>query len=123
MPISDAESRIMALLWQRAPQAADEIAVSLGDSQDWQPGTIKTLLNRLLHKGAIAATRDGRRFLYRPVLSQDEYLTRSSEALLDRLFGGRVAPLVAHFSRQDKLSKRDIAELKRLIEEMDDVDD
>jgi predicted transcriptional regulator len=120
--VSDAESHIMALLWARAPQGADELTQALAGQQDWQPGTIKALLNRLLRKGAIAATRDGRRFLYRPLLSRDEYLTRSSEALLDRLFDGRLAPLVAHFARHQRLDRRDLAELKRLIEEMDDGD-
>lgn len=122
MSVSDAESHIMALLWERSPQGADELTQALAGQQDWQPGTIKALLNRLLRKGAVAATRDGRRFLYRPLLSRDEYLTHSSEALLDRLFDGRLAPLVAHFARHRRLDRRDLAELKRLIEEMDDGD-
>jgi predicted transcriptional regulator len=69
---------------------------------------------------AIRATKDGRRFLYSPVVTRDEWLLSVSKGLLDRLFAGRVAPLAAHFSRHGKLSKRDIADLKRLIAEIDD---
>jgi predicted transcriptional regulator len=77
------------------------------------------LLNRLLKKKAIKAERDGRRYLYTPLLSREKYVSQESKGLLDRLFGGRVAPLVVHFSEQRKLSKKDIAELRRLLEELD----
>lgn len=117
--ISDAESVVMQVLWQRHPLAADEIIAALAQEQRWQEATIKTLLNRLLKKGAIAADQDGRRYRYSPVLQREAWLRTQSAGLLDRLFGGRVAPLVAHFSQHRKLSKKDIAELKRLIEEME----
>ncbi len=81
---------------------------------------MKSLLNRLLRKKAIHAERDGRRYLYTPVLKREQYVQHESKGLLDRLFGGRVAPLVAHFSEQRKLSKKDIAELRKLLEELDD---
>src|SRR5688500_9656458 len=117
--ISEAESLVMEALWQRHPLTAEEVIAALADAQSWQEATVKTLLNRLLNKGAISASKDGRRYLYAPVLKREEWLTRESKGLLDRLFGGRVAPLVAHFSEQRKLSKKDIAELRRLIEELD----
>lgn len=119
MPISDAESVVMDVLWRRAPLSAEEVVAALTDSTDWQEPTIKTLLNRLLKKRAIAAERDGKRYLYRPLLKRVDYVHSESKSLLDRLFDGRVAPLVAHFSEQRKLSKKDLAELKRLIEELD----
>jgi BlaI family transcriptional regulator, penicillinase repressor len=117
--ISEAESLVMEALWQRHPLSAEEVIAALADAQSWQEATVKTLLNRLLNKGAIRASKEGRRYLYAPVLKREEWLTRESKGLLDRLFGGRVAPLVAHFSEQRKLSKKDIAELRRLIEELD----
>jgi predicted transcriptional regulator len=109
----------MAILWARSPAGADEIVQALAQQQDWQEATVKTLLNRLLKKGAISAEPQGRRYLYSPILSRDDWLHSQSAGLLDRLFGGRVAPLVAHFGRHRKLSKKDIAELKRLIQEME----
>lgn len=113
--ISDAESHVMGRLWQRSPQTAEELAAALGATQGWQPSTVKTLLNRLLHKGAIAAQPDGRRFLYSAVLEREIWQREQSVALIDRLFGGRLAPLVAQFASQRKLSKADIAALEALL--------
>lgn len=119
MQISEAESVVMQVLWNDSPLSADDVVAVLAGEQQWQEATVKTLLNRLLGKGAIAAEKDGRRYLYRPVLAREDYVSRESKTLLDRLFDGRVAPLVQHFSERRKLSKKDIAELKRLIEDLD----
>ena len=120
MQISDAEAVVMDVLWKRSPLSADEVVMALSSRQDWQDATVKTLLNRLLNKGAIDAEKDGRRYLYAPVLQREAWVQGESESLLDRVFGGRVAPLVAHFSDQRKLSRKDIAELRKLLEELDD---
>lgn len=120
MQISDAESVVMEVLWGRSPLGADEVVAELSARSDWAEPTIKTLLNRLLKKGALRAKRDGRRYLYSPVLTRDAWVASQSEGVLDRLFGGRVAPLVAHFSERGKLSQDDIDELRRLIGEIDD---
>lgn len=122
MNISDAEAQVMEILWQRHPLAAEEVVAALAGRTGWAEATVKTLLNRLLNKGAIEAGRDGRRYLYSPVLQRDAWLARQSEGLIDRLFGGRVAPLVAHFSERGRLSQRDIEALKRLIAELEDDD-
>ena len=118
-PISDAESDVMQVLWRKAPRSAEEVIEALAATRDWQDATVKTLLNRLLNKGAIRAEKDGRRYLYAPRLSREDWIAGESESLLQRLFDGRVAPLVAHFSQHRKLSKKDIAELRRLVEELD----
>jgi predicted transcriptional regulator len=120
MQISEAESVVMAVLWKRNPLSAEEVVASLSGQQEWQDATVKTLLNRLLNKGAISAEKDGRRYLYAPVLQRDAWVQDESESLLARMFGGRVAPLVAHFSEQRKLSRKDIADLRKLLEELDD---
>jgi len=110
----------MEVLWRRSPIATEDVMAALQPQVKWQEPTVKTLLNRLLKKGAVSARKDGRRYLYSPVLTRDQWLSHESTGLLNRLFGGRVAPLVAHFSTQRKLSKKDIADLKRLIQELDD---
>ena len=120
MQISEAESVVMDVLWRTHPLAAEDVVAALVDAQHWQEATIKTLLNRLLKKGAIAATKDGRRYLYSPVLQREDWVLGESQGLLQRLFDGRVAPLVAHFSEHRQLSKADIADLRKLIEELDD---
>jgi predicted transcriptional regulator len=119
--ISDAESHVMEVLWRApGPVVAEQVVVALSESQHWQTATVKTLLNRLLKKGAIAAQKDGRRFLYHAVLPREAWLARESESLVQRLFGGRIAPLVAHFGSRRKLSQADIQELRKLIDELDD---
>ncbi len=118
--ISEAESVVMEALWQQHPLTAEEVVAVLLHQQDWQEATVKTLLNRLLKKGAIRAEKDGRRFLYSPLLKREQWVLSESKGFLDRMFDGKITPLVAHFSQQKKLSKQDIADLKRLIAELDD---
>jgi predicted transcriptional regulator len=120
MRISTAESEIMRALWARSPMTAEDIAVALADEQNWAEGTVKALLNRLLKKNAIAADKDGRRFLYRPLVAQGDYVHAESKGLLDRLFNGRLAPLVSHFSQRERLSDEDVAELRRILKAHDD---
>lgn len=120
MQISDAEAIVMDVLWANSPRSAEEVVAALSNAQDWQEATIKTLLNRLLNKGAVQAERDGRRYLYSPVLCREDYVRSQSEGLLDRLFGGRLAPLVAQFSEQRGLKREDIAELRELLDRLED---
>ena len=118
--ISEAEAVVMQVLWGDHPLSADEVMARLPGGNDWAEATVKTLLNRLLNKGAIAAEKEGRRYLYSPLVQRDAWVQEESRSLIDRLFDGRVAPLVAHFNQHRKLSTEDVAELRRLLEELDD---
>lgn len=118
--ISEAESAVMKVLWDSSPKSCDDVVAALAGDHDWQEATIKTLLNRLLKKGAIRSEKDGRRFLYWPVLTRDQWLSVESESMLNRLFGGQLAPFVAHFGAHKRLSKKDMEELKALIDGMSD---
>ena len=118
--ISEAESIVMQVIWRTNPIATENVVAALAHKEEWQEPTVKTLLNRLLKKGAINAQKDGRRYLYSPVLKREQWLAAESKGFLERLFDGRVAPLVSHFSQHKKLSKKDIADLRRLIQELDD---
>jgi BlaI family penicillinase repressor len=119
MPISAAESIVMEVFWARGVLASEDVVAALESHGKWQESTVKTLLNRLLKKGALRARKDNRRYIYSPVLTRDEWLSIESHGFLDRLFGGRVAPLVSYFSQQKKLSKKDVDELKKLIKDID----
>jgi BlaI family transcriptional regulator, penicillinase repressor len=118
--ISAAESVIMEALWKRSPLTAEDIVALVAREQEWTEATVRTLLNRLLKKRAIAARKDGRKYLYRPLMKRVDWVQEESQSLLDRLFDGKLAPLVTHFSQRKKLSREDIRELKRLIGEIDD---
>ncbi|AUZ56585.1 BlaI/MecI/CopY family transcriptional regulator [Stenotrophomonas acidaminiphila] len=120
MRISEAEAVVMEALWESHPLSAEDVVARLGGRNGWAEATVKTLLNRLLNKGAISATKEGRRYLYVPQVAREAWLLEESSSLLERLFDGRVAPLVAHFSQHRKLSRDDVAELRRLLEELDD---
>ena len=120
MGISVAESVIMEALWKESPLTAEEISAQVAREQDWTEATVRTLINRLMKKKVITATKDGRKYLYRPLMKRTEYVQQESQSLLDRLFNGRLAPLVTHFSQsKNKLSAADIAQLKRLIAEIE----
>ena len=120
MRVSGAESVVMEALWRKSPLSADEIVAAVGSEQDWSDKTVKTLLNRLLTKKAISAKRDGRRYLYTPLIKRTEYLQAESVSLIERLFDGRLAPLVSYFAETKQLTASDIAELKRLVRKLDD---
>lgn len=119
MRISAAESQVMEALWRRSPLTAEEIFDEVAGAQGWAEATLKTLLSRLLKKAAVSAEKDGRRYLYRPLMVRADYVEAESQGLLDRLFDGRLAPLVSHFSERQRLTPDDIADLKRLIQELD----
>lgn len=121
--ISGAESQIMEALWDRGPLTAEDLVQTVGPAQGWGEATVKTLINRLLKKKALASERTGGRALYRPLVTREEYVTGESQGLLDRLFGGQVAPLVAHYARHRALSADEVERLKKLIAEFESDDD
>ncbi|WP_417622993.1 BlaI/MecI/CopY family transcriptional regulator [Parasphingorhabdus sp.] len=116
--ISDAEHVVMEVLWKRAPLTATEVADQVVQQKDWSLQTVKTLLSRLAAKAIVGTERDGRRFLYSPLVERDTYLTGASRNFVDRLFGGKVTPLVAHLAEADELSADDIREIEELLREL-----
>jgi predicted transcriptional regulator len=117
--ISEAESRVMEILWRSAPQGSEDLASALQADTGWHENTVRTLLNRLVRKGAVRAEREGRRYLYSPVLTREQWQAHESRSLLDRVFGGRVAPLLVHFGRNEKLSAKDVVELRKLVDQLE----
>ena len=116
--ISEAEHAVMEALWDKSPLAATDVCELVCGERGWSMPTVKTLLSRLVAKGAVATEPDGRRFLYTPLLERAEYVGGESRRLVDRLFGGRAAPLFAHLAESEALSHDDIAEIERLLREM-----
>ncbi|HTG38842.1 BlaI/MecI/CopY family transcriptional regulator [Sphingomonas sp.] len=116
--ISDAEHAVMEVLWDESPLTAQEVAERIPPSRDWSVNTVKTLLGRLLGKQIIAHEEDGRRYRYHPLVAREDYVSGESRKLIDRLFGGRLTPLVAHLAERDALSQDDIAEIEALLREL-----
>lgn len=113
--ISEAEWEVMRAVWAGHPATANEIVERLAGEKDWSPRTIKTMLNRLMKKGALGFTEEGKRYLYRPLVSQEQCVREESRSFLDRVFGGALGPMLNHFVKSEKLSAEEIAELKRLL--------
>ena len=113
--ISEAEHAVMEVLWDEAPLTAQDVAERVDPTRGWSGTTVKTLLARLLGKGAVAFEADGRRYLYRPAIERGDYVSGESRRLIDRLFGGKLTPLVAHLAERDELTPADIAEIEALL--------
>lgn len=116
--ISEAEQAVMEALWHRSPLTAAEVCEAVCTMRGWSVTTVKTLLSRLVGKGALSTRPDGRRFLYTPIIERSAFVGGESRRLVDRLFGGRAAPLFAHLAEAEALSDEDIAEIERLLSEM-----
>jgi predicted transcriptional regulator len=116
--ISEGEQAVMEVLWAESPLTATEVAERIPDERGWSERTVKTMLGRLLTKGALVHEEDGRRYLYRPAVQRADYAMRETRKLVDRLFGGRAAPLVAQLAANEGLTPQDIAELEALLKDL-----
>ena len=116
--ITASESLIMDVLWRADRSLAiEDVREGLTD-ETWTDATIRTFLSRLVRKKAVAAAKDSRRFLYRPLIARSDYVHAESKSLIDRLFDGQIEPFVAHFSERQDLSAEEIARLRQLIERL-----
>lgn len=116
--ITEAEHAVMEALWERSQLTAAEVCEAVCEPRGWSLATVKTLLSRLVAKDAVTTEPDGKRFLYSPAIARADYLGGESRRLVDRLFGGRAAPLFAHLAEEEALSDSDIAEIEKLLEEL-----
>ena len=115
--ISEAEWLVMKVCWNRSPITAQDIIEALEPPASRHPKTVKTLLNRLVKKGALGFTKEGRAYLYEPLVAEKDCVTAESTSFLERVFGGSLQPMLAHFVENRKLSPAEIAELKRLLKQ------
>ncbi len=117
--ISETEWEIMRVIWGRSPiTAADIIAELTTQDPTWHPVTAKTLLNRLVRKGALGFEQQGRVYLYRPLVDQQTCITAVTRSFLDRVFGGSLGLMVAHFVDQKGLTPKQARELRKAVEEI-----
>src|SRR3546814_7997342 len=111
---SESEMQVLSALWDDAPQTAADLTSRIGKINGWTQATVKTLLARLVQKGAVTAEADGRRYLYSPAIERADAIGEESQRFVDRLFGGRVRPRLAHLADREALSDTDIAEIEAL---------
>jgi predicted transcriptional regulator len=117
--ITDAELDVMEVLWGAdEPLTAADIAERIDPTRDWTLATVKTMLSRLAAKQAISYRVEGRRFLYSPAIARESYVGSESRRFVDKLFGGRLSPLVARLVEEDSLDEEDIAAIEAILKEL-----
>lgn len=116
--ISDTEWEVMRAVWGRYPATASEIITRLANADpSWHPKTVRTLLARLVQKKVLSYEAKGRTYVYSPLVTEEECVSSASASFLDRVFGGALKPMLAHFVGKRQLSSAELAELRRLLDE------
>lgn len=113
--ISDAEWDVMKVVWRGHPVSAQGVMETLAGDREWSASTVKTLLGRLVKKRALRFERDGRQFLYEPLVTQEDCQRAEAKFFLARVFDGALTPMMAHFVESEKLSAADAAEIERIL--------
>ncbi|NGZ74798.1 BlaI/MecI/CopY family transcriptional regulator [Saccharibacillus alkalitolerans] len=118
--ISDAEWEVMKVLWNGSPKTASEIIGELEGSRDWNPKTVRTLIKRLTEKEAVGYTQEGRVYSYYPKVQEEECVKSETTSFMQRVYGGTLRPMLAHFLKDEQLTKEDIEELRKILDERKD---
>lgn len=113
--ISSAEWSVMKVVWRQGAVTANGVVAALAGATDWKPKTIHTLLSRLVKKGVLEAKRQGREYLFRPLVEESDCRHAQSRSFLERVFDGRIAPFVACFMERGDLTEDEVRELKKLL--------
>jgi len=115
--ITETEWEVMRVIWAKHPVAANEVVERLmAQDATWHPKTVRTLLARLVRKRALAYEPQGRVYVYEPLVRESECVAAASASFLERVFGGSLKPMLAHFVEQRRLTKKDLKELRELLE-------
>ena len=115
--ISETEWEVMRVVWAKHPITASEVLEQLTQADaSWHPKTARTLLARLVKKKALDYEPRGRSYVYEPLVTERECVAAASASFLDRVFGGALQPMLAHFVEARRLRGRELEELKQLLE-------
>ena len=118
--ISEAEYAVMKIVWKRAPISTNEITEQLLKTTTWSPKTIQTLIKRLVTKKALTYEKQGRVFVYTPLIRKSDYMNQERNAFVNRYYDDDIAAMVSAFIRDDKLSETDIEQLRSLLDKKGD---
>lgn len=115
--ISDAEFEVMNIIWKYAPISTNDIVEKLSNNKDWHPKTIQTMLFRLEKKGVITHEKEGRIFIYSPLIQKESYLKVEGKQFANRFFDGILGKMVVSFLNQNELTKEEIDELQAILDQ------
>ena len=103
------------MVWNQTPVAASTVVEVLERRKQWALATVRTLLRRLVNKGALKQESEGKRYIYTPLISMAECTRQESESFLDRVLGRAPSEAVLHLVKRADLSREDIYELRRIL--------
>ena len=106
----------MQVLWREAPLTANDVVDRVAEKNSWNPRTVKTLINRLVKKGALGFETEGNRYRYSPRVSREECVRRESRSFVSRVFGGAVGPMITHLVSEAPLSEQEIRQLREILD-------
>ncbi|OHB80253.1 MAG: transcriptional regulator [Planctomycetes bacterium RBG_16_55_9] len=115
--ISEAEWEVMKVLWKTSPMTANDIVEKLSRTTSWKRETIRTLINRLVQKKALAFKKKGRQYDYFPLVSEGECVRAETRSFLSRFGSSSIEPMLAAFVEEKKLSPQKIARLKQILDQ------
>ena len=116
MQISDAEWVLMNLIWSSSPIDAAGVVDQIAADNGWSAATVKTMLHRLVRKGALATEQNGKKYVYTPAVRRDACVRQASRSFLDRVFGGDATPALIHFVKTAKLTNKDVEEIRAMLD-------
>ncbi len=114
--ISASEWDVMETIWDAGECTAADVIRSLRETHAWNHSTIRTLLARLVDKGALDYEVDGSRYIYRAALSREQCVRQEGRSFTEKVFGGDVGALLLHFARDASLNPDQIDELRKLLD-------
>lgn len=121
--LSEAEWKVMEVLWEKAPATGRELCARMEDSMGWNRSTTLTLLRRMEGKGAVASSQDGTVKTFAPLLRREDAALRETESFLGRVYHGSLSMMVSTLTRRQALSQREIDELYALLKEAEEKKD
>ena len=113
--ISEAEFEVMKIVWKSAPINTNEITERLWKTTSWSVKTIQTLIKRLVTRGALTYEKQGRVFVYTPLVEENEYISQQSNSFIKRFYDGDISAMLSSYLENNQLSETELNHLRSLL--------
>ena len=113
--ISEADFEVMKVIWKFAPISTNEITDRLLKTTSWSAKTIQTLIKRLVTKGALTYEKQGRVFVYTPLVEENEYINQQSNSFLNRFYDGNISAMLSSYLENNQLSETELRNLRSIL--------
>lgn len=114
--ISDAEFEVMKVIWDNAPVKSAKIIEILSSKTNWKQNTVLTLISRLVKKKVLSYKKEGKGYVYSPLVSKEECVKELGASFVNRFFDGSLMPMLAYFTGSGKLTDEEKSELMKMLE-------